>query len=224
MKARRYTVQIGLLGLLVLGMSVLPAITAPQPSEAQVAWRLDFQYDEPKYIQVTLPGEALPTGFWYMTFHVTNRTGEDRLFAPSFTLYTDTGQIIRAGENVNPVVFDYIKKIENNPLLEDLIAMTGKLLQGEDNARDGVAIFKNFDPKAAKFDIFISGLSGEIAQVNLPNPVEVQQINAQGELETVQTKTVLLSRTLHLGYAIGTEARDRIQSKVKFLVEKWVMR
>lgn len=201
-----------------------PAQTAPQPNEAQVAWQLEIDYQTPQPILVKLPGESRPRLYWYMLFTVTNRTGEDRIFAPEIVLYTQTGKMVRAGEGVNPVAFDHIKRLHNNPLLTDLIGMTGKLLQGQDNAKDGVAIFRDFDPEAAQFDIFFGGLSGETAVVKLPVPIEVTEIGEDGKLQKVQRDSIVLSKTLKLTYGLGVEAASRAYAKVNFLEQGWVMR
>ena len=44
----------------------------------------------------------------------------------------------------------------------------GKLLQGEDNAKDGVVVFGDVDADARDFQVCISGLSGETAEVMNP--------------------------------------------------------
>jgi hypothetical protein len=208
---------------MLLGLLSLPA-QPPQPNEARVAWQLDLRYSKPRPIYVKVPGKSGPQLFWYFTFTVTNRTGEDRQFAPEILLYTHTGQMLRAGQGVNPIVFQHIKKLHNNPLLRDLVGITGKMLQGQDNARDGVAIFRDFDPEAARFDIFIGGLSGETATVQLPAPIKVRQIGPGGKEVTVEKKAITLAKTLDLTYRIGTETRNRIDATVQLLGKRWVMR
>ncbi len=83
------------------------------------------------------------------------------------------------------------------------------MLQGQDNARDGVAIFRNFDPKAASFDIFVAGLSGETTPIQLPVPIEVTEEGPDGKERKVKKTKVFLTKTLRLNYTIGTEAAQR---------------
>lgn len=219
----KYQTRVALISLAVFpGLFATPAATAPEPNEAPVTWEFDIRYETPKSIMIKAPGEATPRRFWYFLYTVTNRSGEDRDFAPEIALYTNTGQIIRAGAGVNPVVYQTIKKIVNNPLLTDMVGVTGKLLQGEDNARTSVAIFRDFDPKAASFTIFFGGLSGETAVVKLPHPISVPDPLEDGKM--VKTSTVMLSKTLALKYNVGSEARGRGRADVRLIRKSWVMR
>jgi len=210
--------------LAALVLAVSPARTAPQPSEIPTSWQLDLDLATPRAIDVVLPGRTTPQRFWFLRYTVTNRTEQDRIFVPDFILYTDTGQILRAGSRVPSAVFREIQKLYNDPLLKDMTGMTGKLLQGEDNAKDGVAIWTDFDPQAGAFDIFMGGLSGETVQVKLPTPIQVVEIDARGNEQTVEKDSVILSRTLRLQYGIAGEAAARAYVEPKLLQRDWVMR
>ena len=219
----KYKLGVVVLGMLtVAGLGPLPA--APQPNDARVAWEIDIDYKPPQPIMVELPGRSKPQLFWYISYAVTNRSGKDRLFVPEIVLYTNTGQMLRAGQGVNTIVYKTIKKLHNNPLLYDMVSITGKLLQGEDNAREGVVIFRDFDPKAASFEIFFGGLSGETAVTRIPRPIMVKEIGPGGKQMMVKKDTITLVKTLKLQYAVGTEARDRVNAKVRLLRKGWVMR
>ncbi len=219
----KYKLAVVVLGMLVVaGLRPLPA--APQPSDARIAWEIDIDYKNPQPIMVKIPGRPKPQLFWYLLYTVTNRSGKDRLFVPEIVLYTNTGQMLRAGQGVNTIVYKTIKKLHNNPLLYDMVSITGKLLQGEDNARDGVAIFRDFDPKAASFEIFFGGLSGEIAVTRLPRPIMVKEIGPGGKQMMVEKDRITLVKTLKLQYTVGTEAKGRLNAKVRLLRKGWVMR
>ena len=202
--------------------SVSPA-AAPQPSEVPTAWELDFQFQAPKAVTLALPGHEART-YWYLVYRVINRSDQDVIYVPNFVLYTDTGQISPAGQGVPVSAFEAIKKLTNDPLLLDVTNITGKLLQGEDNARVGVAIWQDFDPKAGEIDVFIGGLSGETATVPLPVPVEVEQTTPAGKTEKVTKTSVVLSKTLRVRYAVPGEAAGRTRTAVKQLDKEWVMR
>jgi hypothetical protein len=202
-----------------------PSSTAPEPAEIPTAWELDFRHDPPRPILLQVPGKARPQLFWYMRYTVTNNTGEDRIFVPDFTLYTDTGQKLKAGQTGVPLTaFDQIKRVLNAPLLKSTDDMTGKILQGADNAKDGVAIWPDFDPKAGVIDVFVGGLSGERAVVKLPTPIEVMETDAMGNRQKVTKTEVILSKALHLRYAVPGEAAARRLTKIKLLKEGAVMR
>lgn len=208
----------------VLAFVHATAWTAPKPSEVQVAWQLEIDYKAPQAIQVQIPGESQCRTYWYMRYTITNRTGAERFFVPQFVLYTDTGKVYPAGKDVPTAVFATIKELHNDPLMRTMTGMAGQILQGDDNAKEGVVIWPDFDPQAGQVDIFISGLSGETAEVELPNPVMVQEIDVRGQTKEVEKKTVVLRKTLSLRYAVPGEAAARLRSPVKLLKQEWVMR
>jgi len=212
------------LGVAALMAAGSLALTAPQPSEVPVSWELDLNFEHPQAIQMRLPGQERPATFWFMRYSVTNHTGADQIFVPNFTLYTDTGQVLPAGRKVPGAVFEKIKQTYNDPLLKETSAMTGKLLEGDDNAREGVAIWTDFDPDAGAFDLFVGGLSGETADVVLPKPVTLIAPDADGNPQTVTKEQVVLAKTLQLSYGIAGEAAARPRTAVKLLAKRWVMR
>jgi len=219
-------IKIVLITLAAVSVSAWPLLGEPRPSEIPTSWELQFQIDNPPTaIVLTVPGKDKPQLFWYMRYTVTNHTGKDQVFIPDFTLYTDTGQLIRAGKGVHSSVFEAIKKLHNDVLLRDVTAMTGKLLQGDDNAKSGVAIWPDFDPKAGAFDIFVGGLSGEAAEIILPKPIQVSDIDVKtGKRHTVTKSKLVVTKTLRLRYAIPGGAPSRRFTPVKPIGRDWVMR
>ncbi len=220
---KRFAVAFALV-LVVLAVLAGPALTAPKPSELPTSWELNVKLGQPRLVKLTLPGYDKQQRFWYMTYTVTNRTGADRLFIPEFVLYTDTGKILRGGQRVPTAAFNAIKKMLNNPLLKDATAATGKLLQGADNARDSIAIWREFDPKAGAFDIFFGGLSGETVEVKLPAKIQVTEIDSRGKVVKVTKDRIILSKTMQLSYSIPGEAAARVYTNPEFLSKRWVMR
>ena len=198
--------------------------SAPKPSPIPIKWELDIRVEPIKAIEVRLPGSDNPQLFWFIRYTLVNDTGQDILFVPDFVLYTDNGQILRAGQQVPTAVFKAVKQLYNDPLMKDMTAMTGKLLQGEDNAKEGVAIWRDFDPKAGGFDIFIGGLSGESAEIKLPTTIKVVELAADGEEKTVETDTAIITKTLDLQYGVPGEAAARNHATPKLLDRRWVMR
>lgn len=196
----------------------------PRPLEVPSSWELEFDFKPPIPVRLTVPGDKAPRTFWYMQYRVTNRTGEDQIFVPDFVLYTDTGVVLPAGRKTPISVFNAIKQMHNNPLLKDFAAITGKLLQGADNAREGLAIWPDFDHKAGKIDIFIGGLSGETAEIKLPIPMKVTQTDARGKTVVIEKKSILLSKTLHLTYRVPAGAGARFGKPTKQLDKEWIMR
>ena len=219
----RYFAAILALGL---AFTLLTASAEPvlKPGIVPTSWELEIEYNTPQPITILLPGWKEKRTFWYMLYTVTNRSGGDRIFVPGFCLYTDTGQVTRAGDRIPAAVFNAIKKRHNNPLLVDMASITGKLLQGEDNARDGVAIWTDFDHKARGFDLFVAGLSGERVKIKLPKPITVTVTDKDGKTKKVTKTEVVLSKTLYLRYALPGEAAARAGNLPKIRKKQWVMR
>jgi len=211
--------------VVVVALMVVPAWTAPEAPEATNEWELTIDLKPLASIQVAVPGEKNPRMFWFLRYTVSNHTGEDQIFAPDVFLYTDTGQIVRAGKDVPPAVFNRIKSSFNDPLLKDQTAITGKLLQGEDNAKNGVAIFPTFDPKAGTVEIFFGGLSGYAEIIKLPVPVTVTEPDLKGNPREVEKTELLLTKTLRLTYRHPVDPAGKPREKELQLVRQdWVMR
>ena len=200
------------------------ARTAPQPSEAPVDWQFESAFKKLQPIEVQVPGEQKPRLFWYLLYEVANHTDQDEFFAPRFDLYTHTGQLIHAGDDVPVYVFGHIKKLLNDPLLRDVSGMTGKLLQGEDNAKRGLAIWPDFDPAAGVIKLFVTGLSGETVRIKLPKAVRVTEMDERGDLKEVEKKELVLAKTLQLTYSVPGQAKARARVSPKLTDKKWIMR
>jgi hypothetical protein len=213
-----------LLVMATIGLIATEALTVPEASDVPVTWEFDFEHGRPRPIQVKVPGKDKPQTFWYMMFTVGNSTGEEQTFAPEIVLYTDTGQVLRAGRKVPMKVFQAIREAHNDPLLKRLEDMTGKVLQGEDNSLDGVAIWPDFDPDAGAVDIFVGGLTDDKAEIKLPAPITVTESDGKGGEKQVTKDTIILSRTRQLSYKIPGEAASRFYTPAQLLRERWVMR
>ncbi|MCL2700758.1 MAG: hypothetical protein FWE88_03585 [Phycisphaerae bacterium] len=209
----------------VVGALVVPAWTASDSSDALNEWELTIDLEPLASIRVAVPGEKTPQLFWFLRYTVSNHTGDDQIFAPDVFLYTDTGDIVRSGKDVPPVVFARIKSSYNDPLLKDQISIGGKLLQGEDNAKNGVAIFSNFDPKAGTVEIFFGGLSSYAETLTLPVPVTVTEFDIRGRAREVEKTEIQLNRTLRLKYRHPLDPNGKPRdNELKLVSQEWVMR
>ncbi len=217
-KIRHHQAFVALSAGLFLLAAGLYVCAAPRPSLAPEPglWQLDVQlHDQPQQISVVLPGNTEPTRFWYILYTVTNNTGEDVNFYPRADLFTDTLKTYTGGAKSRRQVFEAIRQRHESviPLLETEGQVTGPILQGEDNARDTVAIFEDFDPQANKVQIFISGLSNETVQVN--NPLAGQP---------GQSDTVLLRKTLALEYQVPGDEYNPDKRVLLYRGRNWIMR
>jgi len=180
----------------------------PEPRIVTDSWALDFEHDKPAVIEVTPPGQQRSALYWYMTYTVRNGTGAEQLFIPDVWMMTDAGDLVQANRRIPPAVFKTIKKRERNPLLESPVAVVGRLLQGEDNARDGVVIWKVPEHDVDVVRIFFAGLSGETHQVT--DPVTGDQR--------------LLRKTLMITYGTPGDAAHQALKPFVFEDERWIVR
>ena len=152
-------------------MTVLPTRQAeayPEPAIVSRSWQLEFTYERPRPIAVrSIDGDL--NWYWYMIYEVQNHSGEDRLFIPEFTVYTSEGAMIEAGRDVPPNVYERIQHREGRLLMVSPIDVIGRILQGEDRAKQSVAIWPAFEGDVDWFRVFVAGLSGETQGV--PDPV-----------------------------------------------------
>ncbi len=210
-------IMIGLIGLI----GSLPAMGIPKPSPVPVDWELDFKFQDLKRITISVKGHK-PQTYWYMIYTVTNNTGRDVVFHPEFTLVTNRLQELKSMVNVDPEVFTRIQceYKATYPWLEHPSKVIGKLLQGKDNARDSVAIWPDFDPKASGVDVFVGGLAGEIMAV--PNPAYKP---GKSNPEKVPPQFVL-RKTLQIRYVLPNDPanRNRTSPSRSNQALEWVMR
>ncbi len=193
---------------------------APKPGLAPKSWELQVEFRDPARIRVTLPGDGRPTTFWYMVYMVTNNTGREVPFYPQCDLVTDALQVIRSGDDVSPTVFDAIRERHRKqyPFLVPPLKASGKLLQGADNARSSVVIFREFDPEASEFTVYVAGLSGEVVRV--PNPV-FDPSQPQTEKNVA---FFTLRKTLAIRYTIPGDLETRKHAAPIRAGRTWVMR
>jgi hypothetical protein len=124
---------------------------------------------------------------------VTNKTDKEQIFLPHFDMLTRTGEVIRSDTNIPQKVFDTIKAREGNQFLEEFTTIGGEIRLGEDEARDGVAIWQEPDPRMGNFSIFVGGLSGEAVQMKDDSGNLMK--DADGNL-------VILRKQLQLNYIV----------------------
>ena len=197
---------------LVLRMTAGLCFAYPEPAVVQPLdqWTLELTFEHPQ--QITVPREArrLQNRFWYTIITVTNRTNQDVPFYPSAQLTTDTFQIIPAGANTAPRVFDLIKKRHHSryPLLESFTNVPNRILQGEDNARDIAILWPDFDQDATEIKIFLEGLSNETVAIEHP----------------LKPEGVFLRKSLELTYNLKGDPNLRSALRLQYKGKRWVMR
>jgi hypothetical protein len=203
------TLLLPLAGIALLLAIVLPLRGSdyPQPSPFPVSWELTFEHSKPKRIVVQPPGESNPSAYWYITYHVTNNTDRDKvLFYPNFDLMLENGDVVPSDRGVPPAVFDAIKASEKIKYLQNSNQISGELRQGDDQSRDGVAIWPDPSLRLGTFSIFVSGFWGESAQIK------------------VGDKDVTLRKTLQLTYHSDSDEHHPGEGQLNELDSQYVMR
>lgn len=193
----------------------------PEPAIAPALnhWNIDVEFSKPQQISVAVPTDGTngaPRRFWYIILTVTNNSGADVPYFPSCDLMTDTFKIVPAGKDVMGIVFEKIKLAQQGryPFLESFELVDDRILQGSDNARDIAIIWPDFDDKAKNVDLFIGGLSNEIAVIDHPLKKD----------KAGNPEKVYLRKTLQLKYAIGGDKKFRSDSRLAYKTRNWVMR
>lgn len=216
-KARRFAIgaALGLSPMVFTAPAFCGPTTYPSPSIYPISWELQFDHDLPKRIVVETPGSAVPSAYWYLKYTVTNKTDKEQIFLPHFEMVTRTGDVIRSDFNISEKVFDEIKQREGDQFLQPFTKIGGEIRLGEDEAKDGVAIWKEPDPRMGNFSIFVGGLSGEAVQMKDDNGQPMK--DADGN-------PIILRKTLQLNYLIRGDDVYPGQDEVNVKSEDEVMR
>lgn len=134
--------------------------TFAEPSIINPTWEFELDVKNPQPIAV--PGaNGRMVWYWYLPYQVINNTNEDRLFIPEVSVMDNHGRIVTAGRKIPQNVFPAIAERLGNPLLESPDDVLGRLLQGEDFAKDSVAIWPASPRDVDEFTVFFAGADGE---------------------------------------------------------------
>lgn len=202
------TIVVAVMVGVMVGILTTPAVAYPEPKIVTGSWALDFTHGTPRSIEVAAAAGKPSSLYWYMTYSVQNNTDQDRLFVPDVWLMTDQGDLLQANRRVPSSVFKSIKSKQGNPLMESPVDVVGRILQGEDNARDGVVIWKVPVKDVNHVAIFVGGLSGETHEVTDPKT----------------GKTRLLRKTLMLTYDTPGDKKHQALKEFNAKSESWIVR
>ena len=163
----------------------LVAIAAPEPDPVPRRWQLELDLGPLRSalvpVEIAQPDGTTrvePRAYLYLTYTVTNYTGDDLLFAPSFELALDTGSTLPAGDRVPSAVTRELLSRLDNPFLKDQINVIGMLSQGPENAREGLVIWPLDDLDVNEITVYAAGFSGETETLELTDPVTGEPIRA----------------------------------------------
>jgi len=180
---------------------------APEPDPVPRRWQLDVTLGPVRQASFEIEGQG-PRVFVYMTYKVSNNSGQDLLFAPSFELVMGNGQAVRSGRGVPAdITKKLIEKCQNN-FLQDQIAVIGNLMQGPENAKEGLVAWPLEDFSPTKIAIYAAGFSGETTTITPPG----------------STEKTLLRKTLSVNYVVKGELSKRGDQPLEVEEQRWVMR
>lgn len=191
-------------------LAVVFAGFAPEPDPVPRRWQLDVKVGPLRVATVATSGGE-PVVYAYLTYFVTNNTGEDRLFAPLFELTTDEGHLVRSGQGVPLDVTREIQRRLDNPLLEDQIKILGPILQGPANAREGLVIWPLPRLEVDEINIYAAGFSGETRTVEFP-------------MTDGSVKRVTLRKSLMLRHSTPGVIDPGPAGEIERIEQRWIMR
>ena len=206
---------------LVLGGFATTALAAPQAGVATTGCQLDFTFHDLQRITLRHAGDAAATTYWYMLYEVSNNTRRDVEFYPSFEIITNTLHPVRGGDQIRPSVYDAIHRRHRNefPFFAPPTKVTGLLLQGKDHARASAAVFRDFDPMANSFTVYVRGLAGEVVRV--ANPA---LFGGDEEDRGTAPPSFILQRTLAIEYDLPGDPTTRLWAAPIRRSRHWLMR
>jgi hypothetical protein len=201
------------LGVFASGLvgGVTPAVVAaPEPDPVPRRWQLTVTPGPLRVTSVEHQGQSKL--YYYMTYKVVNSSDTDLLFTPSFEMANDEGELKRSGRDVPAAVTAKILETLENTFLEDQINIVGTLLQGEENAKEGLVVWPVNTPHVRAIEVFGNGFSGEARTIDAYDP------------ETKGTKRVTLRKTLMLRYQPLGETKATGAESLPVIEQRWIMR
>lgn len=186
-----------------LAPSMAPAPQGATGSGAQV-WTLDFMPGDLKvYIDPT-SGNA----YWYFTYVVVNRTGRERMWAPTIELFDGKGNLMQTGREVPGEIHEAIKNSFKDGGVQDQFEVLGKLPIGTENGREGLCVWRAGKLDSTDLTIFVRGLSNDFKK----------------EQPTPDAAPVTVRRSLRLDYKVGSDERATGGRAASQTGREWVYR
>jgi len=197
--------------ILVVSALGLKAAAVPEPQPVPVRWEFEFRPDALRLVRLASADEG-PTWYAFMTYRVTNSSGQDRMLAPLLELATDKGHVVRSGRTVPPEVTQNIMGMLDDPLLLDQLSIVSTLLQGVENTRRGLAIWRVPDITADEIKVFAAGFSGESEAFFITDP------------DTGERVRKVLRKSRMLRYDLPGVITDRSSPTPELRGARWILR
>ncbi|MCH2149476.1 MAG: hypothetical protein MK095_08600 [Phycisphaerales bacterium] len=161
---RAATVMLTIVCVATMFVSTASLQAYPKPNPVPTRPELTFDAGPLRLRQSERDGKW----YWYMTYSVSNYTGEDRIWAPTFILYTDRGDILESGRGIHHEVSDEYALYLGDDMLESQHQIIGDLLQGEGNLRKGLIMWPAPHTEVNEMVLFTAGISSESTVIKHP--------------------------------------------------------
>ncbi len=190
--------------VLAVLVAIGSALAYPKPAPTPPRWELEFEPGDLRLYVDPVDDQA----YWYFVYAVTNRSGREQIWAPSFILFTDAGEIIASGRNVSSRVASDLKELLGNELLENQNEIIGEIFHGREHAKEGLVVWRARSLDVNQISMFVAGISGETVPVNDP----------------ITGNVVVLRKTLHRDYLVPGDVLPRGSAPIELADQRWVMR
>lgn len=185
---------------------------APEPDPVPRRWQIDVEVGPMRLARVEGPNNEARL-YWYLTYKAVNPTREDLIFAPAFDLVAEDGTTYRAGREVPPVVTRRLLDKLDNPLLQDQVQIIGTILQGQENAKEGLVIWPASQLASGEMVVYASGFSGET------RTIEVADVNNPGKMTRAT-----LRKTMMVRYPMRGDVHNQGDKPLEVGESRWIMR
>jgi hypothetical protein len=214
--------KISLVAFVSAAIALSACAFPPEPAPVPQSWEFDVEFGDLHAITVDVKKigpqgeeELQPMSFFYLTYTVTNHSGQDLLFAPNFELGTDKGPPIPSGRagGVPREATAQILELQQNPFLETQLGILGTLQQGEENAKEGLVVWVLDDLTVDEVTVYAAGFSGETDTLEWTDPQSGESVR------------VILQKTREMRFAtpgtIDPSASEPFRLKER---PRWIMR
>ena len=164
----------------------------------QGLWTLGFKHKG--FMNILVDAPQGPVAHYYVSYRVTNTTGQELTIIPQGKIVTETGQTLFAAPA--PKAAYAICERHGRAMLDIDRMAAEKIPAGE--SRWGLYIFTSLDDKADHLDVYLYGLSNAYKYTDEDN------------------RTGLLRKVYHMKVARPGDADNRHLDKAKIVEEGWV--
>ena len=213
--------------LLTIIAAVSTSVAYPKATDHSDRWQLTFETSGLRFYR----DNRTDQGYWVLVYEVTNETDEDQRWVPSFTLITDQGEVLDGGNDVPRRVQLSVLETFGDPLLEMQSEVSSALLQGEENASRGLVVWKTGHEDVRSMQVFVSGVSGDIAKVNHPLTGEEVVLHRDLQLSWIVPGPIvgdlrpLVRREVGSGVSVRRPSNDKVEATAEDQVfRRWVFR